>query len=91
MNLSIVSPEAVLFNGEVDSVTLPGTSGYFQILNNHTSFVSTLVEGRIKIQGKINLEESNKKKFEYKEDFTYLDIISGVVEVLGNKVTILTD
>ena len=91
MNLSIVSPEAVLFNGEVDSVTLPGTSGYFQILNNHTSFVSTLVEGRIKIQGKINLEESNKKKFEYKEDITYLDIISGVVEVLSNKVTILTD
>ena len=53
MNLSIVSPEAVLFNGEVESVTLPGTSGYFQILNNHTSLVSTLVEGRIKIQGKI--------------------------------------
>ena len=91
MNLSIVSPEAVLFNGEVESVTLPGTSGYFQILNNHTSLVSTLVEGRIKIQGKINLEESNKKKFEYKEGFTYLDIISGVVEVLNNKVTILTD
>ena len=91
MNLSIVSPEAELFNGEVDSVTLPGTSGYFQILNNHASLVSTLVEGRIKIQGKINLEESNKKKFEYKEGFTYLDIISGVVEVLNNKVTILTD
>ena len=91
MNLSIVSPEAVLFNGEVESVTLPGTAGYFQILNNHTSLVSTLVEGRIKIQGKINLEESNKKKFEYKEGFTYLDIISGVVEVLSNKVTILTD
>ena len=90
MNLSIVSPEAVLFNGEVECVTLPGTSGYFQILNNHTSLVSTLVEGRIKIQGKINIEESNKKKFEYKEGFTYLDIISGVVEVLSNKVTILT-
>ena len=91
MNLSIVSPEAVLFNGEVESVTLPGTSGYFQILNNHPSLVSTLVEGRIKIQGKINIEESNKKKFEYKEGFTYLDIISGVVEVLSNEVTILTN
>ena len=90
MNLSIVSPEAELFNGEVESVTLPGTSVYFQILNNHTSLVSTLVEGRIKIQGKINIEESNKKKFEYKEGFTYLNIISGVVEVLNNKVTILT-
>ena len=35
--------------------------------------------------------KSNKEKFEYKDGFTYLDIISGVVEVLENKVTILTD
>ena len=91
MNLSIVSPESLLFNGEVESVTLPGTSGYFQVLNNHTSLVSTLTAGKVKIQGKINLEEINKKKFEYKEGFTYLNIISGVVEVINNKVTILTD
>ena len=40
---------------------------------------------------KINSDELNKKKFEYKEGFTYLNIISGVVEVLNNEVTILTD
>ena len=91
MDLSIVSPEALLFNGEVESVTLPGTSGYFQILNNHAPLVSTLAAGKVKIEGKINLEEINREKFEYKEGFTYLDIISGSVEVLDNKVTILTD
>ena len=91
MNLSIVSPESLLFKGEVDSVTLPGTAGYFQILNNHTSLVSTLAAGKVIIQGEINLDEINKKKFEYKEGFTYLNIISGVVEVLNNNVTILTD
>ena len=90
MDLSIVSPEALLFKGEVDSVTLPGTSGYFQILNNHTPLVSTLAAGEVIIQGEINLDEINKKKFEYKEGYTYLNIISGVVEVLNNKVTILT-
>ena len=90
MNLSIVSPEALLFKGEVESVTLPGTSGYFQILNNHTPLVSTLAAGEVIIQGEINLDEINKKKFEYKEGYTYLNIISGVVEVLNNKVTILT-
>ena len=90
MTLSIVSPEALLLKGEVESVTLPGTSGYFQILNNHTSLVSTLAAGKVIIQGEINLDEINKKKFEYKEGFTYLNIISGVVEVLNNKVTILT-
>ena len=56
MNLSILSPEALLFKGEVESVTLPGTSGYFQILNNHTPLVSTLAAGKVKIQGKINLD-----------------------------------
>ena len=91
MDLSIVSPEALLFKGEVESITLPGTSGYFQILNNHTSLVSTLAAGKVIIQGEINLDEINKKKFEYKEGFTYLDIISGVVEVLSNEVTILTN
>ena len=90
MNLSIVSPEALLFKGEVESITLPGTSGYFQILNNHTSLVSTLAAGKVIIQGEINLDKINKKKFEFKEGFTYLNIISGVVEVLYNKVTILT-
>ena len=90
MDLSIVSPEALLFKGEVESITLPGTSGYFQILNNHTPLVSTLAAGKVIIQGEINLDEINKKKFECKEGFTYLNIISGVVEVLNNKVTILT-
>ena len=91
MDLSIVSPDALLFTGEVQSVTLPGTSGYFQILNNHAPLVSTLAAGKVKIEGKIDLEEINREKFEYKEGFTYLDIISGAVEVLDNKVTILTD
>ena len=91
MNLSILSPEALLCKGDVESVTLPGTSGYFQILNNHTPLVSTLAAGTVKIQGKINLDELDEKKFEYKEGFTYLNTISGVVEVLNNEVTILTD
>ena len=34
MQLEIVSPEAQLFSGEVLSVTVPGASGSFQILNN---------------------------------------------------------
>ena len=42
MELEIVSPEAELFSGEVESVTVPGKSGSFQILNNHAAIVSTL-------------------------------------------------
>lgn len=31
LHLNIVSPEKELFNGEVESVTLPGTMGSFSI------------------------------------------------------------
>ncbi len=91
MQLEIVSPEAQLFSGEVLSVTVPGASGSFQILNNHAPIVSTLVEGRVKIQGKISLEESNQSKFIQEGEYTYLDIQSGAIELSDNKVILLTD
>ena len=49
MFLEIVSPEATLFSGEVSSVTLPGSEGEFQILENHASIVSTLTKGNVRI------------------------------------------
>ena len=91
MQLEIVSPEAQLFSGEVLSITVPGASGSFQILNNHAPVVSTLVEGRVKIQGNINLDEANKSKFTQEGDTTYLDIQSGAIELSDNKVILLTE
>ena len=35
LHLNIVSPEKQVFDGEVKSVTLPGTSGVFSILKQH--------------------------------------------------------
>jgi len=91
MKLEIVSPEAKLFSGEVSSVTVSGALGSFQILNNHAPIVSTLIQGRIKIQGKITLDEVNKSKFTQEGQNTYLDIQSGVIEMNDNKVILLTD
>jgi F-type H+-transporting ATPase subunit epsilon len=91
MQLEIVSPEAQLFSGEVTSVTVPGASGSFQILNNHAPIVSTLVAGRVKIQGKISLGEANQAKFTQEGEHTYLDIRSGAIELSDNKVILLTD
>ena len=34
MFIEIVSPEKTIFTGDVNSVYLPGTEGFFQILNN---------------------------------------------------------
>lgn len=50
MHLQIITPEHVVFDSEVDSVTLPGKDGEFQLLNNHAPIVATLGEGTVKIK-----------------------------------------
>ena len=40
MRLEVVSPEATLFSGEVNSVAVPGANGAFQVLDNHAPIVS---------------------------------------------------
>lgn len=48
MTLKIISAEDILFEGEVTSVTLPGSEGLFTVLRNHASLISTLVSGDIR-------------------------------------------
>tara|TARA_B100001769_G_scaffold269078_1_gene258428 strand:+ start:735 stop:1010 length:276 start_codon:yes stop_codon:yes gene_type:complete len=91
MHLEIISPEKTLFKGEVESILFPGTYGDFQVLNNHAPIVSTLTKGKVKIIGKISIEEGVKDKFEYTDKETILDIESGTVEMNNNQVTLLVD
>ncbi len=92
MFLEIVTPEASIFRGEVESVTVPGVDGEFQMLNNHAPIVSLLQEGKVRIKGDVNVEERYQEKFE-KEDKTtrVLKIKSGTIELNDNKIIILVD
>ena len=92
MLLEIVTPEAVLFSGEIDSVAVPGINGEFQMLNNHAPIVSLLREGTIKIYGSIELEEEVEEKFSKGDKGeTLLPINSGTIELKENKIIILDD
>ena len=55
--LEIMSPVSTLFEGEVESVTIPGTSGSFQVLSNHAPLISSFEVGKIKIRQGQNLTE----------------------------------
>ncbi|MEM7380040.1 MAG: F0F1 ATP synthase subunit epsilon [Bacteroidota bacterium] len=92
MYLEIVSPEATLFAGEVNSVTVPGVDGEFQMLNNHAAIVSLLQSGNVKFDGDFTIEEEYEDKFS-KDDKgkTVLSISSGTVEMNNNKVIVLAD
>ena len=92
MYLEIVTPEAVLFSGEVTSVAVPGADGEFQMLDNHAPILSSLVKGSIKVYGDINPEEEVADKFSKGDNgATHVTIESGVIEMKDNKIIILAD
>lgn len=92
MILEIVTPEAVIFNSEVSSVSVPGINGSFQMLKNHAPIVSLLVKGSIKIKGaNIKLMENFESKFILNKDEFQLEINGGTVEMNNNKIIILAD
>ena len=47
MILEIITPEKEAFKGEVISVKFPGTTGEFEVLNNHAPIISTLTSGEL--------------------------------------------
>ncbi len=93
MILEIVSPEASIFKGEVNSVSVPGVDGNFQMLNNHAPIVSILQNGIVKINAaSFSFEENEAKKFTKVNDQNYtLPIVSGTIEMKDNKVIVLVD
>ncbi len=92
MYLEIVSPEATLFAGEVNSVTVPGINGEFQMLKDHAPIVSLLQKGKVIVDGDITIEEEYENKFtKNAKGKTVLSIISGTVEMKDNKIIVLAD
>jgi F-type H+-transporting ATPase subunit epsilon len=50
-HFELVSPEKLLFSGEVDSVVAPGADGQFTVLANHAPVMTTLKPGVVTING----------------------------------------
>mgnify|MGYP000152916612 FL=1 len=50
MRLEILSPVAVLFEGDVLSVSLPGIDGEFQLLDHHAAIITALKAGELKLK-----------------------------------------
>ncbi len=75
LQLKIVSPERIEFEGEVVSVLVPGMLGQFEILVNHAPIISSLDKGRVVYA----LPDGEKKS---------LDIHGGFVEVQKNVVSL---
>ena len=75
LHLKIITPKKIVFEKEVNSVTVPTADGEITILPHHTNLFSLLKEGVIKIKDN--------------QDEDYFSIGAGYIETDGKEVTIL--
>lgn len=93
MNIKILTPEFVVFEGEVSSVLLPGKNGDFHIMKDHAAIVASLIGGKVKVFTN-EIEETFAKHFtkENEKDSVYsFTVKSGVIEFNNNKGIILAE
>jgi F-type H+-transporting ATPase subunit epsilon len=77
LQLRIVSPEKVEYDGAVESVLVPGAMGQFEILTNHAPIISLLGEGEV-----IYAASDGKHS---------IVVAGGFVEVQKNKVSLCVE
>jgi F-type H+-transporting ATPase subunit epsilon len=78
MKVDIISPDDLIYSGEATLVSLPGSKGAFEILQNHAAIISTLEKGRIKVT-----TSNDGDKF--------FDVNGGLVEFSDNKLNVLVN
>lgn len=76
--VEVITPSKTCFSGMVESITIPGSKGSFQVLFNHAPILSSFEIGRIKI-----VEQGGNELI--------FATGGGTVEVMNNKVLILAE
>ena len=78
MQLKIVTPNEVYFEGAVEHVMVPGAEGYLGVLSHHAPLVTPIEKGNL------TYRDEQGKTFTAKVE-------GGFLEVLKNRVLVLTD
>jgi len=76
MNLTVLTPDNEIFQGEVSSVKVPGADGQFEVLKDHAPVVAALTSGNVRLIK----SDNNKMNF---------SINKGFIEVLNNEIALL--
>jgi F-type H+-transporting ATPase subunit epsilon len=77
LKLEIVTPDATVYSGEVESVILQGVEGQMTLLPQHTRLITQLAPGEMVVR------RAGRDEF--------LAVGEGLVEVTGKRVAIVTD
>jgi F-type H+-transporting ATPase subunit epsilon len=76
LKVSVVSPEATLFEGDATSVVAPAFDGEVGILDNHAPMITVLGQGVLRVDG------ATPAKFM---------VSGGFVQVVDNQVRVVTE
>ena len=76
--LSILTPERSVFEGEVQYVQAPGSEGYFGVLAHHAALITSLAKGTLTVRGAGGTEQQ-------------WTVDGGFFEVSNNAATVLAD
>jgi F-type H+-transporting ATPase subunit epsilon len=77
-NLAIVTPEKIFYEGEVASLTVPGSEGYLGTLTDHAPLITAITPG------KATLKDKSQQVIE-------MAVSYGFFEISNNKATLLVD
>lgn len=77
INLKIITPERIVFEGEIDQATLPVSDGEVTILPKHRSYIASLKIGEIMIKN--GFEENS------------IAVAGGFLEFADDKLVVLAD
>jgi F-type H+-transporting ATPase subunit epsilon len=77
LHFELVSPEKLVFSGEVQQVDLPGAEGDFGVLENHAPTVATLRPGILTVHGAGGAQQ--------------IVVLGGFAEVSASGLTVLAE
>ncbi len=77
-HFELVSPEKLLFSGEVEAVVVPGIEGEFTVMKDHAPVMTVLKAGIVQI------DETSSKK-------TRLFVRGGFADIAGGGLTLLAE
>ena len=77
LHFELVSPEKLVFSGQVEQVDVPGAEGDFGVLAGHAPFVTTLRPGILTVHGGGGAQQ--------------IVVLGGFAEVSADGLTVLAD
>ena len=80
MRVTVISPEAAMYDGEADAVTEPAYDGPVGILPHHAPFMTLLGEGSLQVR-----HGGETRTFQVKGGF--LQVVADRVRVVAERVT----